>query len=456
MEVNAEAQQSAQTQNMISEPLTAASMEASARLAAAQATVQARDAQIQGLNYGTKGIEFALNAKKDVLALAFQANSAQNAEKSMQISLQQLDLAKKEFSFRQQEWQEKQQDKKDQQALGQSVIDTINLGRKAVLGPNAEPLDDINGKMVLSALKGKGTLSTEMQKYYDAGERTKITGKTSFGATPAQAAETLQTVPAQLNPTQGPIKNILSQAASDTNNALKMEGMPAQNQNPVFAGMDKKNKDSVNAAFSGRAQQILDGYSKEIKPGDSENPYQIASINQLAANSPTVQSLPLYQKVFAPLVKAGTQLSDPKQIMSIVGNAVASGQITHKEALDLTTIYHVGVAANLAMRNFSGFGLVPKNSYNATVETNPNAFHSSEIVDLTKPDDVSRALMKLQASRLQASMIKTATSSTGGRVTDQASYQFDPTKLQFGPATSYPANQEQMDKADAAFARGFK
>lgn len=418
MEVNAEAQQSAQTQNMISEPLTAASMEATTRLAAAQANVQANEAQIQGLNYGTKGIEFALNAKKDVLALGFQANNAQNAERSYQISLQQLDLSKKEFAFRQQEYQEREADKKLQLQYGQSVIDKINLGRKALLGPNAAPIDDLNGKMVLSALKGKGTLSQEMQQYLDAGERTAITGKTSFGATPAQASATLQTVPAQLNPTQTPIKNILAQSATDTNNALKTAEVPGQNQNPVFVGIDKKDKNSINTAYSNRAQQILDSYSKEVKPGDVDNPYQIASINQLAANSSTIQSLPVYQKVLKPIVDSGVQLSDPKQVMSVVGKAVSSGQITHKEALDLTTIYHVGVTANLAMRNFGGFGLVPKNSYNANVETDPGAFKSNEIIDLTKPDDVSRAIIKLQAARLSASLIGQATNASGGRVTD--------------------------------------
>jgi len=401
LEVNAESQTTIATQNAISEPLTAASMEASARLAAAQATIQARDAQIQGLNYGTKGIEFALNAKKDVIALGFQANNALNAERSYKLSLENLELSKKEFAFRQQEWAERQADKALQLQYGQSVIDKINLGRKLLSNGTLAPIDDLTGKMVLSALKGKGTLSTELQTYLDAGERATITGKASIGATPAAAATAMQTVPVQITPVQQPIKNILTQAASDTSNALKSVEVPGQNQNPVFSGLDKKDKNSINAAYNGRAQQILDSYSKEIKPGDSENPYQIASINQLAAKSPTIQSLPLYKKVLKPLVDTGVQLSDPKQIMSIVGNAVAQGTISHKEALDLTTIYHVGVTANIAMRNFGGFGLVPKNSYNAKVETDPTAWRTNEVIDLTKPDDVSMALMKLQAARLR-------------------------------------------------------
>lgn len=418
MEVNAEAQQTAITQNTISEPLTAASMAASTRNAAAAATVAARDAQIAGLNYNTKGIEFALNAKRETLALAFQANSAQQAEDAAQRSLQALDLQKKEFSFRQEEWNERRQDKTDQLAMGQSVIDSINLGRKALLGPNATPIDDVSGKMALSALRSKGVLSNELQKFYDAGERAKLNGKTSFGTTPAEAADTMQTVPVQLNPTQGPIKNLLANASMATSEAIKSAGMPGQNKDPVFQGLDPKDKSSVKAAFNGKAQQILNGYAAEVKPGDTDNPYQVGSINQLAAASPTIQQLPLYQKLFAPLVKNGVQLDDPKQIFSLVGNAVANGTISHKEALDLTTIYHVGVSANLAMRNFTGFGLIPKNSYNATVETDPRAFHSNQVINLTDPMDVSRALMKLQSSKMTAQLIQQATPATGGQATD--------------------------------------
>lgn len=412
--INNLTQQTVITQNAISEPLTAASMEASARTAAVAATVAANNAQVAALSYGTKGIEFALNAKKEVLALSFQTLQAQKAEQSMSIALQNLELNKQEFEQRKKQYAEQDADKHQQQELAQSVVDTVNLGRKALLGPNSAPMDDISGKMVLATLKGKGTLSVEMQKYYDAGERTKLAGTIIIGATPAAAAETLQTVPVHLNPTQGAIKTLLSRAASDTSAALKTADMPGVQKNPVFIGMDKKDKNTLNAAMNGRAQQLLNEAAKIIKPGDYDNPYHIGSINQLAEHSPTVRALPVVQKVFAPLMKAGVQLTDPKQIVSLVGDAVAKGTISHKEALELTTVYHVGVAANAAMRNFTGFGLVPKLSYNAMIETNPDGFTSSELVDMTKPDAVSRALIKLQSKRLQQQLMNGEKSMTPG------------------------------------------
>lgn len=444
MEVNAEAQQTAATQNAINEPLTAASMEAATRNAAVQATVNANNARIQGLQYGVQGIQFALGAKKEALEALFQAKQAQNSEQSLSLQQQGLELQQKSFEQQQYEFNLRRQDKQEQDKIGQSVIDTINLGRKALLGPNAEPLDDISGKLALGALKSKGELSDELKKYYDAGERARLTGKASYGSTPAQAADTLKTVPAQINPTQNAVKGILEQAARDTNDALKTADVPGMNKNPAFAGMDKKNKDSINAAYNARSQQILNDAAKVIKPGDNDNPYQISSINNLAAKSPTIQSLPVYQKVLKPLVDAGVQLTDPKQIMSAVSDAVAKGTITHKEALDISTIYHVGVAANMAMRNFEGFGLKPSWSYNAKVTTDPGAWGSDEIIDLTKPDDISRAILKSQASRIRSNLIKVGSNSLStGRVTDQTQYQFDPSKLQFGPETHYPSDKDR-------------
>lgn len=416
MAVNQAAQTTIQTQNAINEPLTAASMEASARSAAVTATIAAKNAQIQALSYGTKGIEFALNAKKEVLALGFQEQSAKNAAIHTEIALQQLEQSKIEFSARQEEYAAKRDDREEQKQLGQSFIDTVNLGRVALLGASAPAIDDMSGKMMLATLKSKGKLSDQMQTFYDAGERTRLAGVPMLGTTPAQAATTIRTVNPQLNSTQGPIKALLGAAATDTVNAIQAaeSGLPGKNANPIFAGLNSKDAASKETAYNGRAQQILEGYSAVVKEGASDNPYQIASINQLAANSSTVQALPVYQKVFAPLIKQGTQLAlnDPR-ILSLVGDAVSKGTITHAEALELTTIAHVGVTANLAMRNFPGFGLVPSRSYNVSVETAPHAFNSTEIVDLTKADALSRALIKSQSAVLSTTLLGTVNKQIG-------------------------------------------
>lgn len=401
MAVNAAAQTTIQTQNAINEPLTAASMEASARTAKVAASVAAANAQIQTLGYNVTGINYALNAKKEEIALGFQGLNAQEAQQRMSISLQQLELSKQEFAQRQKQYAEQDADKHEQQALASSMVDIVKLGRATLLGPNAPPMDDLSGKMLIAALKGKTPLSAQMQAFYDAGERTRLAGTPIIGTTPARAAEIMSTVPVQLPAIQGPIKNIIGQATTDVRGALQGAATGVKQDNPAFIGIDPKNKQSIDAAVNARTQQILDGYAKNVNPADGANPYNIASINQLAQNSPTVAALPIVKKVFAPLMATGMQLTDPKQILSLTGEAVAKGVITHAQALELTTVYHVGVTANVAMRNLPGFGLTPRMSYNATVETAPNAWNPTEVINMADPTAVSRALMKMQADRLQ-------------------------------------------------------
>ena len=251
-----------------------------------------------------------------------------------------------------------------------------------------------------------------MQKFYEAGEQAKLTGINIIGASPAQAASTLQSVPVQLNPTQGVIKDLIASSSQQVSSAIRGEATGIVSKEPALKGINPKDPIAIANALNAVAQQNLNAYARDIKPGDSSNPYQIASINSLVLNSPTVAELPLVQKVFVPLIKNGVSLTDPKQIMTYVGNAVSDGTITHAQALELSTIYHVGVKTNLAMRNLPGFGLVPSLSYNAKVDTNPAGWNTSETVDLTRPDSISRALLKVQSYKLQEGMMRGQVSMT--------------------------------------------
>lgn len=401
--INQLTQTTVMTQNAISEPLTAAAVAAANRTAAVAATVASKKTDIETLNYSVRAIEVALNSSKESLAVEFQAQGAKNAARSLQLSEENAAQSRIEFSYRQQEYQDRRADKMAQDDLGRSVVETVNLGRRALLQEKGTPLDDMSGKMVINALKTKGTLSDDMRIFYEAGERAKLAGKPIIGNSPAAAVEVLQKYPQiALNPTQGPIKQLLGQAINDTSVGLREAASgTGKTTNPIFTGVNPKDKGSVSKAINDRSQQLLDSYGALVNPNDPNNPYQIASINQLYANSPTVRDLPVVRKVLAPIMKTGMQLDDPKRVMQLVSNAVLEGKVTHREALEISTVYHVGVKTNLAMRNFDAFGLKPTNRYNATIEINPDAFTSTAVVDMTRPDQVSRALMKIQAGKVQ-------------------------------------------------------
>ncbi len=146
--------------------------------------------------------------------------------------------------------------------------------------------------------------------------------------------------------------------------------------------------------INARVQSKFDSKAANINPQDASNPYNILSFNALAEQSPTVANLALYQKVFKPRADVGEQLNDPNKAFEAVVTALTKKVITFPEALELSTIYHVGVANNLAQRNMQGVaGVTPKLSYNATVLTDKDKFGSARIIDFTKPDALARALM---------------------------------------------------------------
>lgn len=393
--MNANTQSTIITQNAITAPITAASAEAATRNAAAKATLDAKTAQEQGLQYNLQGIQAVMGASKEDLNTAFQLNNAKNAETQTKIALEHLALSKQEFAFRQQEWQDKQDDKADQNALGQSVLDSINRGRLT----RGEPaMDDVSGKMVLASLKGKTPLSQAMNADYESGERSKLTGVNSIGASPAQSAMNLNALPYKLAPAQIPIKDLLAASASDVSSAVhSVQG--TNTTNPALQGLaGSKDKDQLAHALNNVAQGRLNVYNANINPGDASNPYNIGSVNVLAKSSQVIQNLPVYQKVLQPLVEQGVDVSDPKKMATLVGDAVAKGTITHEEAMGMATIFQVGVANNLATRNFESFGLVPKKQYNSPIAINSGGFHSTAVIDYTNPEAVSRAIIQKQAS----------------------------------------------------------
>lgn len=397
-QINANTQSTIQTQNAISEPLTAASAAAATRIAATKSLLDANKAKQEGISYNVQGITAALNTSKEALGVQFQVQNARNTEQQIGISLQHLELSKEEFNQRKQVYE-------DANLFAKSVADTVNVGRTTL---NLPPLTEGNGKTLLAAIRTKGFegLTGDLKTSYESGLATQAAGIPLIGASPAKAAQALATVPSiQLNPTQLPIKNLLSSASQEVAAALSPEGA-LKTKNPALQGLDKKDTAGIQAAYNIVVQAKLDTYAKDIEPGAASNPYQIGSINQLAANSPTIQALPIYQKLFAPIVKSGVQLSEPSQIFSLVSDAVQKGTISHNEALELSTIYQVGVKTNLAMRNLPSFGLIPRLSYNTSLEINAAVFSSNKIVDLTKPDALSRALVSKNAATGQIGLLQ--------------------------------------------------
>lgn len=397
--INLNTQSTVTTQNALTQTMTQASAEAATRSAAAAAMLAANKSKQEGLAYNAQGVSAALASTQAGLNAEFQANSAKNTETTIGISLQNLKLAQDNAAMARTEFLERQQTVADSNAFASSYVDTINRGRQVRMGAAYVPLDPTQSKLIVATLKNKGSLGDSLQADYSIGERSNVAGIPILGTSPAQVIDIMSKAPISVTPLQQTVKdNILGRAVND----LKAAQQPGTNLPNYLRGVNFKDKDAITVALNQRAQELLDADAKVVKPGDATNPYQISSIADLAASSPTIASLPTYQAVLKPLVDKGVQITDPAQVMDLVGKAVAGGLVDHNTAArDISTMYQMGVKANLATRNIAGFGLRPSLAYNASVITDPSAlFSKNGIINMTDVNAVSKTLVKVNSQNL--------------------------------------------------------
>lgn len=400
-ELNQNTQGTVATQKMLETGVTEASALAAARVAGAKSRLAAIQSDMLGQKYGAEGINAVLGARKDQLQASQTAYSAMNAAEQMAMSKRQLELAEEAARERKRQFDERDKDKHDEAAMGAFMVESINRGRAA---RGLGPLDDLNGKMAQRALMGKGgIIKDEWQADYNAGQRIEAGVVGSIAKSPVelltrQAAGT----PLNLTPQQKPLLDIATNAMSILR-AASMPGSDASKLYPQYATLDpKKDPEGYKAAINEVAQKLILDQSKKVNYENRDNIFNIPNIKVLAANSPAIQETAVYQKVLKPVLDQGVDLSNPKLVFNMVGDAVAQGIISHKQALETTTIYHVGVAVNAAQRNTLGVaGLAMPMQYNAEVEINPNGLiGKKEVINLADPSQFSRAILKSQAHRM--------------------------------------------------------
>lgn len=415
IQLNQEAQTTFQTEKELAVGTTQASAEASARIAAASATLKANDARIQGLQYGIAGIDKANNTAKSVYDAMYTGFGAQKMEQGMQVQLQQLGLARdaaaehiREFNLNYEIAKTGLEDRQDAASAGQAFIDTINKGRVA---RGVDALDDISGKQVLAYFKtGKGVLSNTMQFDYANGEAMNVKGgdQQILATSPAQyAMAKAQNIPIKLTPQQAPVDGLVNQIVNEVANPNKLDPSSVKFSQDYAAAKAAKDPTAMASVFNARVQSVFDNKAANINPQDSNNPYNITSINALAEQSPTVANTAFYQKVLKGRVANGEQFTDPNKIFNAGIDAIQKGNLTLPEFLDMSTMYQVGVNNARAQRNIQGLvGVVPRVGFNTTI--------NGQVIDITKPDELARAAMTRMRDQAKLKVLQ----SNYTRVTD--------------------------------------
>lgn len=387
------------TQSQLTESITQAGMEATSKNTAAAATLAANKSSRDALAYNAQGITAALNVSKEILGSEFNVINAQNAQTHIDIALQHLELSRQEFDFRKQEKAISDAARNKETDTDSYVMSKVNDGLTR-MGMSPIPLGSPRAGSILALVKTNSPAGKLYAEAFQISQDSELAGgATILAPSPARAVELINTVPGiKLTGPQMAVKELLG-------NAVQIVATEAAKPGSTI---NLKDSGSRNAAINFEATNILSKQAAKIIPGDQTNVFNIPSLGTLINASPEMQKLPVVAKVLAPAIAAGVDVSDPDKAFSLVGAALNAKTITYPEAIELTSVYSRGVKVNMEARQLQSLGLnlIPRNStdpsiysYNVPITAGDpkSGLNSKAIVDLTKPDQVGRALNKWMA-----------------------------------------------------------
>lgn len=398
-QLNTAVQQSVVTQNLHNESQTEATVDAATRQASNAALLAAQTSQQQGIIYNSQGLNAVYAMGKEQLSALYQGANIDIAKAHLQSTLDSLTLQRDEFAQRKEQFEWQKDEKLQSEAGMKEAMRLANIGFKNMGLPEIPG----NGKTMMAMMKlaPNGKQASEFQIAFQNGEASESSGIPIMGTSPGNSASVFNTLPVKIAPIQQPIKDILSDSYNQLLTNAKTPGTPEAAMN-----IDIKNPKAIETAVTQIANARLADYSEDVTKDVDHNPYVPPSVNSLAAASPAVADTNLWKTILAPKAAAGFQYTDPRIVVQQTMDAVIAKKISYNDALDgITTIAHVGVAANIAARRFASFGIVPSESMNVPLAKptggNANSTMTSEyetgsgfstkvIVDLAKPDQVSR------------------------------------------------------------------
>ena len=379
--------QAAQLQGQFSAPVTQASAEAAARLTSAKFKIEANNQTIQGIANNSVGIKEALNLNAQQLQYLFQAKGAQNSEEQLQLSRAAAARSAREEARSAKMFELNFKAKEDEDKYYSSIVESINIGRAARGVPL---LQGIQAEKVLGMLKSKQQLGQDLQDDLNTGERAYESGKITLANSPAEFAKRLATgqvvnLPEPqryIVPLMGQVKDRVS--------------------TPGYKSKDGKSWDSTGkdvagniAIFNEAMQAAVAKEAAEVRAGDTKNLFALPGL-QAFAGMRNVQQTPVFEKLFRERIKNGETFDDPTKVLQVTAEAVRKNQISYNEALSLATVYQQAQAVNLAEKNLNKFGIQGVTpaavGYKVQIDLDKLKLGGSKVVDLTKPDELGRAL----------------------------------------------------------------
>ena len=368
---------------------TLETIEAEARIAAADAKVRAEQATIEGLGFNLAGVTAAKEATIEQLNLRYSGNQAvlgikanQRAEEDQGLQRQRFEWEKEQQGIRMEMLKAEKDDKIKLKTLSEGYVARVNKGR-ATLGE--APLDAAQQEELLQKFKS-GQTRKDIELRYELGTKAEQNGGKQVFGNSAFAAYELAGNPeldAKIAETQQVTMGLLADAAKLTQLKVK----------------DPKDRAGFARQFNREVNEIVAQQfgTKEGVEGKgyvgSDSPFNVGDIGAPESgylNAPGLRTNPLVVRVIQPLAAAGTKMKDPGAVVEIVKAAMRKGEVTSSQAAEgLSRIYQIANDKNQAQRNFGGYAIpLPNNGAQYIVKI------GREKYDLTKPEHVQRLLMK--------------------------------------------------------------
>lgn len=386
-ETNAALTKSAQNFAIQRRTVTDASIAANAERLRQLSNIQADEAARQALLTNSKGATQLLELTAQQLQFRQASLNPEALKNQQEIALAHLAMSRQEFA-----WKTAEKEKGD--AAGKYVSDTILAGQK-ILWPDApQKWDAPNSPKLLALISGRVPLDGDLKAAFDAGEINKRIDPElrirQLATSPVELLQVLRLQPS-LSAGQRQVVDLVTRTADEIK--LGDAKYRALVQNKDLEGATKYLNDAIREAIK------LDGR-------DATNPnslYNLPSVAQLATLMPGIKSLATYEKVLAPMIAAGVDLSTPDKVFSAQVQAIAEGKLSLNEAAtDAAAIYRNAQGANLRTRQLVGMGLPVKEEYRVPM---PIGLISNKIIDAANSSEYSRALSIALSQRVQRAML---------------------------------------------------
>lgn len=350
--LNAATQATVQTQNAITETLSAASIKDAADAKAKLAEADALNASIQGKKYGAD----AIGVMREV--------GARNFNTSVQAYQLQTDDArwKEGFKLRQLQFESLQADRqarKDQKAYYTDATLQINTYRERI------GLPPVTEQQVTQRLDRGDTIGQQMRDQQTSGWKLLERGEANlFGDTPAETLSRLQRDQPQLPASYSQASSILSDART-----LMEQRISEESLDPTFDKNLLKDPQYRSRKYDEAVRTLAATQQKDIKHG-ANNPYQSLPISTVLTEAEgKIGSLNFQEKVLQTLSSTGQDDPAPDILVAQAAAAIAAGDITISEAREgIVDFYQTSNALKNSTGGFLQLGLPVAKSYNTRLE----------------------------------------------------------------------------------------